>query len=149
MKQKLNTTARRVPDAVLKAAAPELAQYAGTVVYLGQYKGADAYCIHFTAEDLTIGIPCAYLYQNGKVEIEPLEEIESRIECRASTTRNQQGDYSRYLRRQAERYAETQGYDGKRLRKARRRYGVTIFPVDGEEVAVSIDEAGRTQIIPF
>lgn len=148
-KKKTKANAKRVPDAVLRAAKDVLSQYDGTVEYLGQYKGADAYGIHFTAEDLTIGIPRVYLYKNEKVKTVTVEEIQ--IEDAALTTRRtkQLGDYSRYLRRQAERYAKSQGYDGKKLRKARRSDGVTLFPISDERVAVSIDEAGRTQIIPF
>ena len=59
------------------------------------------------------------------------------------------GDYSRYLRRQAERYAEAKGYDARKLRYARRRGGLTLFPIEGEKVAVAIDGDGNASLMSF
>ena len=59
------------------------------------------------------------------------------------------GEYSRYLRRQAERYAEARGYDARLLRYARQRDCMTLFPVDGKGVAVAIDDDGCASLVPF
>ena len=59
------------------------------------------------------------------------------------------GEYSRYLRVKAERFAEARGYAARLLRKARQRGSVTIFPIDGAAVAVEVDGDGSVSMVPF
>ena len=65
-------------------------------------------------------------------------------------TMKRPGEYPRYLRRQAERFARSKGYDPKRLRYGRKRGQCTFFPILCEEaeepMAVVIDEAGNAEL---
>jgi hypothetical protein len=61
----------KTPKAVLEAASWLTEQFDGQLEYLGTYEGKEAFVFNPTREDLCIGFPHTYLYEEGK----PVEEI--------------------------------------------------------------------------
>lgn len=57
----------KIPDSVKNVAKTLIDRYGGTLNYLGEYEGADAFVFQ-PNEELVIGYPHVYLFKEGKVE---------------------------------------------------------------------------------
>jgi len=74
---------------------------------------------------------------------EPIQRIYGSIE--------QPREYSRYMRRLAMRYAQSQGYNPKKLRYRRKVGNLTVYPIvsndtQSQPMAIVIDEAGNAHL---
>lgn len=61
----------KTPQSVIDAASRLTTQFDGTLEHLGTYEGKEAFVFTHSREDLCIGFPYVYLYEEGK----PVEEV--------------------------------------------------------------------------